>query len=329
MIATEESGVVPSTSIGIPLVSIIIPCFQGAEFIERCIASAFAQSYERVEVIVVDDGSTDGSYDFALQLREERFPELILVTHDNRANCGVSVSRYVGLQHAKGELIAFLDADDELVSEKLSRQVSVMLANPDVVLCHTAVRATGNEALAAYQESYFRQHPSGPYFVRKRPRYLKTNYICTSTVLVRANVLRRIPFAMTQVFQYEDWLCWVLLGRFGKFIFLDEPLTTYRIHPASATAAVQRNRLRVHYSTLEFKLALAARSESVWLSMRCLASAATSLVSLLLAYLPSGDCPTSVLPCRINLGSRILLAIARGRSDGSGSGQDSMGGDVV
>jgi len=242
-----------------PLVSVIIPCYQAVGYIEQTIASAFEQSYTQVDVIVVDDGSKDGSYELVTRLKRERFPALKILTHENRANLGVSTSRYLGLIHAEGELIAFLDADDEFTPDKLSKQVHLLQASPDVVLCHTAVCAIDDEDFAPEQEEHFAEHPEQPYLIRRRRRYLNRNGICTSTVLACADELRRVPFAMPQLFQYEDWLCWVLLGRYGKFLFLNERLTLYRLHPASATSAVQRSLLKAEYSMLELKLALAAR----------------------------------------------------------------------
>jgi len=295
------------------LVSVVIPCYQAVGYIEFAIASAFGQSYSPLEVIVVDDGSSDGSYELVSRVKRERFPALKILTHEGRANLGVSVSRYLGLAHAEGELIAFLDADDQFKPDKLSQQVPILLASPEVVLCHTGVCAIGDDASAEKQEEHFAKHPEQPYLIRKRRRYLSVNGICTSTVLVRADALRRVPFAMPQLFQYEDWLCWVLLGRYGKFLFLNERLTLYRLHPTSATAAVQRSPLKRGYSTLEFKLALVARSESMLHSLRCLVSAGRSIFQLVRIYLSWPGAPDIGAQYRLNILSRIVLNLAKAR----------------
>jgi len=105
-----------------PLVSIIIPCWNGEDVVGDAIESALGQTYQRVEVIVVDDGSTDASRDvihsYGDRVRWETGP--------NRGGCA---ARNRGLHLAKGDLIQFLDADDVLLPEKLARMVPVALAH--------------------------------------------------------------------------------------------------------------------------------------------------------------------------------------------------------
>ena len=104
-----------------PLVSVIIPCWNAEDFVSAAIQSAFQQTYSLVEVIVIDDGSTDGS------LRQiQTFDESI--TWVSGANQKGGAARNKGLQLAKGELIQFLDADDRLLRERLNKLVPEALA---------------------------------------------------------------------------------------------------------------------------------------------------------------------------------------------------------
>ena len=109
-------------------ISAIIPVYNGAATIARALDSVCAQTYNNVvEIIVVDDGSTDDT----AQLVHDRYPCVALV---RQANAGVSTARNVGVTRAAGELIAFLDADDEWLPTKLEEQVRLAVAYPDSVL---------------------------------------------------------------------------------------------------------------------------------------------------------------------------------------------------
>jgi len=117
-----------------PLVSVIIPVFNGAAHLERALESVCRQTYplSHLEVIVVDDGSTDGSARLAAGFTD-RLPGLQLLVQPNR---GVAAARNLGLSVCSGEVIAFLDCDDEWLPEKIAAQVTVLQANPSLGLVH-------------------------------------------------------------------------------------------------------------------------------------------------------------------------------------------------
>lgn len=115
-----------------PFISVVMPVYNRAEFVAEAIESVLNQTYDHWELILVDDGSTDGSYDVELEY-ERRYPERIrCVTHQNRENRGISASRNRGNAEAKGDYIACLDSDDMWVPEKLARQVDILRAHPEV-----------------------------------------------------------------------------------------------------------------------------------------------------------------------------------------------------
>lgn len=273
-----------------PIVSILIPCFNSRDFVGGAIESSFKQSYTDIEVIVIDDGSTDGSFEFVSELKQTLYPELVILRHPGGVNLGVSSTRYRGAMCAKGHYIAFLDADDQFEHDKIAKQLALLASSPDLVLCHTGVKVIGDCSDADRFERNFGTHCLYPYNFRRLPTYLEENGICNSSVLVKADVLRQIPFAMPQLFQYEDWLCWSLVSAHGKFIYLDESMTRYRVHAASATAAVLKSEIRKNYSLLELKLALAIKSESTQHSILCFMSALRTIIVLLRIY---GNAPLS------------------------------------
>jgi glycosyltransferase involved in cell wall biosynthesis len=108
-----------------PLVSVLIPCFNGGRFIEETLRSVLSQDHKRLEVIVVDDGSTDNS---AAVVRQFANVKLI-----QQANAGVTTARNVALMHSHGDFIQYLDADDLLSVNKISRQLQRLIGNETCV----------------------------------------------------------------------------------------------------------------------------------------------------------------------------------------------------
>jgi len=107
-----------------PLVSVIIPVYNGGRYLRAALESVFAQTYRPFEVIVVDDGSADDSGVIA-----QSFPEVRYIYQTNQ---GVAAARNNGLEAARGEYFAFLDQDDLWAPEKLKLQVEYLLSHPEV-----------------------------------------------------------------------------------------------------------------------------------------------------------------------------------------------------
>lgn len=115
-----------------PLVSCIVIFFNaGEKFFIEAIESIFAQTYGHWELLLADDGSTDKSTEIALQYAQQ-YPEKVrYVEHEGHQNRGMSATRNLGIRHAKGEYIAFLDADDIWLPQKLEKQVAILEAQPE------------------------------------------------------------------------------------------------------------------------------------------------------------------------------------------------------
>jgi len=113
-----------------PLVSIITIFLNEEKFIQEAIESILAQTYDNWELLLVDDGSTDKSSDIARRYAEKFPGKIRYLEHDGHKNRGISTSRNVAIQNAKGEYIAFLDGDDIYLPDKLERQVAILESNP-------------------------------------------------------------------------------------------------------------------------------------------------------------------------------------------------------
>jgi glycosyltransferase involved in cell wall biosynthesis len=111
------------------LVSVIIPFLNTEPYLQEAIESVLAQTYQNWELILVDDGSTDGSTSIARKYAEQ-YPKILYLEHEGHQNRGATVSRNLGLQDAGGEYIALLDADDVWLPMKLEQQVAIMEAYP-------------------------------------------------------------------------------------------------------------------------------------------------------------------------------------------------------
>lgn len=119
-----------------PLVSGITIFLNAEEFIEESIASVLAQTYDCWELLLVDDGSTDGSTAIAQHYAHRYSDKIHYLEHGGHQNRGMSASRNLGISHAKGNYIAFLDADDVWLPHKLAEQVSLLEAHPEAAMLY-------------------------------------------------------------------------------------------------------------------------------------------------------------------------------------------------
>jgi len=305
-------------------VSVIIPCYNCQATIAETLASVAAQTRPAQEVILVDDGSSDRTWELLHELRESLYPHLILLSHPGSQNYGSSITRALGVAHASGEYIAFLDADDLYAPNKLERQLAAFEREPEIVMCHTAVEVIGDLDQAAMYEANFSGSPETPYWFRHQKDYLVRDRICISSSLMRADVLNRVPFSFVGKQGVDDWLCWSLMARKGRFLYLPEQLTLYRVHRDSITSRLTQSaikvksvatlwevRLRQLYAGLEFKMVLLARSDGFLHSLRVMGSIVEDFRQILIAYhWNPGANPNSDRTLRPNAFVRIFTGMS-------------------
>lgn len=116
------------------LVSVIVPFFNEERFLEEAIQSVLQQTYTHWEMMLIDDGSSDGSTALAKEYAARYSDKIVYVMHEGHANKGLSATRNAGIEKAKGSLMALLDADDVWHPEKLQKQVAIFQQNPDISL---------------------------------------------------------------------------------------------------------------------------------------------------------------------------------------------------
>lgn len=133
------------------LVSVVIPTYNRARLVGRAIESACRQTYEPIEIVVVDDGSTDGTADVVTRFDPR-------MRYYRQENGGVATARNLGLRHARGEFIAFLDSDDQWHPWKIAAQIAVLRAHPEVGMVWTdmsAVDGSGHVRTARYLRTMY------------------------------------------------------------------------------------------------------------------------------------------------------------------------------
>lgn len=172
------------SSMARPLVSVIVPTYNYGRYIGRALGSLEAQDYKNLEVIVVDDGSTDDTA--AIVGRSGQ--GVVYIRQENR---GVSTARNRGLAAAKGELIAFLDADDYLLEGSISMRVEVLAERPDVgiVFCDTC--SSDAEGNLRYGRKRRKDAVSDRFYEDLLLKHLRFQ---TSAAMVRAGVAKRFSF---------------------------------------------------------------------------------------------------------------------------------------
>jgi glycosyltransferase involved in cell wall biosynthesis len=208
-------------------VSVIVPTYNRAEFISDCLYSVLNQTFTSLELIVVDDGSTDNTREIVGRIEDKRV-KYIHVKHSGRP----SVPRNIGLRAAKGEYLAFLDSDDLWESEKLDDQVSLMEENAEIDLTYAKVinfDQSGDKNIAV----------RSPYLKNGTPKYrlLFGNFIPTISVVIRRAFLKRHNLQFNEnllwVEDYDLWLRSAMCG--GRFVFLDKVLAKHRLHDNQIT----------------------------------------------------------------------------------------------
>lgn len=230
------------------MISVVIPAYNCKETIRTAIDSALQQDV-LLELLVIDDGSVD-SLDSVMKEYEQDDRVRYL---KNEQNMGPSATRNRGVQLAKGEYIAFLDADDYWVEHKLSRQLS-LLQQTNMVLC-----STGRELITYEGKSMGREIA-----VKERITYhdlLRQNWINNSSVLVKREVLLEFPMESDDV--HEDYLLWLkVLKKYGTVCAINEPLLKYRMSKNSKSGSKLKSAVMTYktYRRLGMNHLQAARS---------------------------------------------------------------------
>lgn len=226
-----------------PLISCIIPAFNSERYVGEAIESVLAQTYRQLHVVVADDGSTDATVS-VVQAYGSRV-DLV-----QQATAGPAATRNLGLNRARGEFVAFLDADDVWHPEKLERQMARFAARPELDLCITQVQMVWADELADEAHYY-----------RDAPRTAPVAGYSTPALLARRAIFESVGIFDTRLW-FADATDWFMRAEEAGAVLelLPEVLTYHRMHGTNLTrrrseasreeflnivhAALQRRRVR-------------------------------------------------------------------------------------
>lgn len=211
----------PGNESGLPLVSVILPCYNGEKYIKECIESVLRQTYANFELIIIDDASTDATAHIIGNISDAR-----IIYARNEENTGITKSLNRGVKLAKGKYIARIDADDAMHAERLGKQLEYLEANADI-----AMVGSGHFIVDQYGRMIsLSQYPLTDTEIKALSFF--RNPFSHPTVMIRAAILKKQKYSTRYPF-CEDYYLWFNISKKWKVANLPDCLTYYRVHDAS------------------------------------------------------------------------------------------------
>jgi glycosyltransferase involved in cell wall biosynthesis len=239
-----------------PRVSVVMVFHDARRYLEEAVASVRAQTFPDWELVLVDDGSGDGSRDIAESLAMSDTGRIRLVQHAGRRNLGTGASRSLGVSCAWGEYLAFLDADDVYLPDRLARHVELLDRHPEVALVQSRVEfwnswPTNEVGVQEDRPESVLPLPSGepiepPHLLvlLLRSRGYTVPAVCSLTI--RSHVVRRVGgFEASFRTVYEDQVLLAKLYLQCRTLVIDDVLARYRQHADSIVHRLEREEIYV------------------------------------------------------------------------------------
>jgi GT2 family glycosyltransferase len=224
-----------------PLVSIVIPAFNQAAFVGAAIASALEQTYRPIEVVVVNDGSTDDTPGVLASLADH--PELRTV---HQQNAGLPAARNRGLFESRGDILVFLDSDDLLDPAHVERLAAALATDPDLAFAYCDIQMVDRAGVpsSAFSVSSARRVLHGDIF----ESLLIGGYFPPHAVAVRRRWLDAVGAFELALGGHADYELWLrLTGAGGRAAYVDERLARYRVYDGSMSRDLEHmRRTRLH-----------------------------------------------------------------------------------
>jgi glycosyltransferase involved in cell wall biosynthesis len=218
-----------------PLVSAIVPVYNGERFLGAALDSALAQTLQDIEIIVVDDGSTDASGVIADDYAQ-RHRGKIMVVH--QANGGLVVARNAGIAVARGRYIALLDADDEWLPHHLAACVDILEKRRDVGLVHANIERINVDGSKRLAVKRFWNDGLDPFATV----YLRREHVSCSTAVVRRELIDRVgqfDVSFNRI-GCEDRDLWLRCATESGFVFIDDVHLRYRTHNENMSGNIEK-----------------------------------------------------------------------------------------
>ena len=204
------------------MVSIIVPVYNGAQYIEKTVKTLLVQSFRAFEILLINDGSSDNSAELIDELAATN--EQVRVFH--KANGGVANARNFGIEHAQGEFVAFCDQDDLWLEQKLEKQVP-LFSNPDVGLVYCGAK-TEYELYNKTRNPGFKGKKRG----RVYDAMIQQNMLTCCTAVARKSAVAEVGGFDDdrRLMGVDDWHLWIKLSAFFEVDFVAENLAVHVFH---------------------------------------------------------------------------------------------------
>jgi glycosyltransferase involved in cell wall biosynthesis len=211
-------------------VSVVIPAYNCAEYIAETLESVLNQSYRAHEIIVVDDGSTDDTYSIVTRFVGNYQNQIVCI---RQRNAGEPAARNTGIRRATGDFIAFLDADDLWLPDKLEIQMHYFEEHPEVSLAYSDMKVFTETGIIHESVSKWLKMapPSGYVF----PQLFAETLFGSGTVVFRKNCVKQVGLFDESFLVGSDYEMWLRMARHFHFGYVDKPLLMYRHHAGMAT----------------------------------------------------------------------------------------------
>lgn len=237
-------------------ISVIVPSYNHADYIEACLGSVLAHRDPTLELIVVDDGSSDDSLERLNSLRGD--PRLKIYPQNNQ---GAHAALNRGLELSHGELIFILNSDDAFAPERIPHFVERFKAEPDLILLCSWLHIVDEQDKVLGVKEGYRNLPPWP---QPRPgpslsqtgdlqlALLETNFIATtSNIAFRRSLIAKHQLRFTTLRYTHDWDFILAAGQFGAYSLIEEPLARYRVH---ATNTIREGQDELGMGTMRFEI---------------------------------------------------------------------------
>lgn len=207
-----------------PAVSVVIPVFNQERYLGEAIDSVLAQTYAKVETVVVDDGSTDRTAEIAAGYGSR-------IVYLRQENAGAAAALNRGIQAATGDLIGWLSSDDVYLANKVARQVDLLCTGPDLVAAYTdfAVIDAAGQLTKIVRSPHYGDRTE---FIR---RLILGNFVNGSSILARRQALLEAGLFDPAMWYHADANMWLRLLKLGGFGHVPEVLLRYRVHAGAAS----------------------------------------------------------------------------------------------
>lgn len=208
-----------------PLVSVIIPCYNHANYLPFCLNSILNQDFRDFEIIIINDASTDNSLEVARKFSKKDKRIRVL---NNKKNIGCIKSDNIGCRAAKGKYVNMFSADDGMLSGNLRKKVEILENHPEVSFVFSEVRCIDENNHKLFDTPY---RNSESYINKNDFRdIIETGLTSPATILVKKDALEKVGFHNEKIPHAAEWFMQIQLCRYFKSAFINEPLVFFRLH---------------------------------------------------------------------------------------------------